>query len=731
MAEEDEDVELENSPLYLYLQEHAYEQQSSVNASASENGTTPSYWTKFSMFMKKIKQSLAAYVKSDLFMIKCGNLLENFLLDNREAILNSRALVEEDAEFLENIFADKISVQSSDSKLFSSAVFLKRLVLPLCLLLSYGIAKYQSTYFSFSSPFTAMTESMFIMTVSGSVILNVSLIALAMKKKSSYQNSLHCMQNFIDQSGNFLQCIKHCVCYLQELEVIGRGMLLTKPGTTINRLDQSLLFPRSPFPSGCLCIPLRLSLFRNVRQQLTAAKLATLQLINSFPLRAEFDNKSHYIAYISDEEFGPLLNADVSNDDEIILATNNLSVSALKSACQLYSVQLSELLRRLALTFYPPLFDRSSCKSAEGVLQTVPVILAPLSFAMQTACKSLKDSYLFHRLATQPIKPPEQKSSSKTPVFTSYGALAIAVQSLSLHLQVSLSRMNDFADELEKVSLNSEKLTLNEGFINQDTFETLNSQLELVNQDLQACKECWDESSLRLRKLCSEADCGEILRSEVVEPQLPPEVTITKISLLERTDIAPADQIFEAYADDANSPASEGDNFGDTENRKKTLEEKDISKRMLNELKVVLVSKSKEWREREAKVLAANGGMPCTALESDEKMDISREAESSHALAASHFSDAVSENTDDDGLEIDMVEGNSQHEQPFSMPSLALDSPFNIALMAAARSRMLNLSSCMKGETFKSVGEEYFSSSSSSDEDNENEYAPLNESKFR
>ncbi|XP_006871858.1 PREDICTED: vezatin [Chrysochloris asiatica] len=395
-------------------------------------------------------------------------------------------------------------------------------------------------------------------------------------------------------SRAFTNLVRKALRLIQETEVISRGFTLVSAACPFNKAGQH--------PSQHL-IGLRKAVYRTVRANFQAARLATLYMLKNYPLNSESDNVTNYICVVPFKELGLGLSDEQVSEEEAHNLTDGFSLPALKVLFQLWVAQSSEFFRRLALLL-------STANSPPGPLLTPAVlphrILSDVTQGLpraHSAClEELKRSYEFyryyetqHQSVPQRLSKTQQKSRELNNVHT-------AVRSLQLHLKALLNEVIILEDELEKLVCTKETQELVS-----ETYQILEQKLKLIQPHVQASNNCWEEAISQVDKLLRR-NTDKKGKSEIIcENPHCTAVPVMQTTLhIADKDPVPEEQELEAYVDDiAMDSDFRMDDFYylSQEDRERQKREHEESKRVLQELKAVLGFKASEAERQKWKQL--------------------------------------------------------------------------------------------------------------------------------
>ncbi|XP_059537940.1 vezatin isoform X2 [Myotis daubentonii] len=600
----DEEVVFENSPLYQYLQDlgHTdFEICSSLSPKAEKCTVAEGQQKSPTRALPKrgILIKVAETFKSWIFSHcnKKDDLLHKldigFRLDSLYTILQQEVLLQEDVELIELLDPSILSAGQPQQQENGHLPTLRSLATP-------NIWDV-SMLFAFIS-LLIMLPTWWIVSswLVWGVILFVYLIirALRLWRTAKLQLTLKkCnghLENAAANSRAFTNLVRKALRLIQETEVISRGFTLVSAACPFNKAGQH--------PSQHL-IGLRKAVYRTVRANFQAARLATLYMLKNYPLNSESDNVTNYICVVPFKELGLGLSEEQISEEEAHNLTDGFSLPALKVLFQLWVAQSSEFFRRLALLL-------STANAPPGPLLT-PALLPHhilsdvtqgLPHAHSACLEELKRSYEFyryfetqHQSVPQRLCKTQQKSRELNNVHT-------AVRSLQLHLKALLNEVIILEDELEKLVCTKETQELVS-----EAYQILEQKLKLIQPHVQASNNCWEEAISQVDKLLRrntdikgkpEIAC-ESPRCTVV-PVLQPTLHIAD------KDPIPEEQELEAYVDDLDMDSDlRKDDFYylSQEDRERQKREHEESKRVLQELKSVLGFKASEAERQKWKQL--------------------------------------------------------------------------------------------------------------------------------
>ncbi|XP_076967757.1 vezatin isoform X5 [Tamandua tetradactyla] len=600
----DEEVVFENSPLYQYLQDlgHTdFEICSSLSPKTEKSTATEGQQKPPTRTLSKqvILFKVAETIKSWIFFPTCSkkdDLLHKldigFRLNSLHTILQQEVLLQEDVELIELLDPSILSVGQPQQE-NGHLPTLRSLATP-------NIWDV-SILFAFIS-LLIMLPTWWIVSswLIWGVVLFVYLVirALRLWRTAKLQVTLKKynvrLEDAAANSRAFTNLVRKALRLIQETEVISRGFTLVSAACSFNKAGQH--------PSQHL-IGLRKAVYRTVRANFQAARLATLYMLKNYPLNSESDNVTNYICVVPFKELGLGLSEEQISEEEAHNFTDGFSLPALKVLFQLWVAQSSEFFRRLALLL-------STANSPPGSLLTPALmphlilsdVTQGLPHAHSVCLEELKRSYEFyryfetqHQSAPQRFSKTQQKSGELNNVHT-------AVRSLQLHLKALLNEVIILEDELEKLVYTKE----NQELVS-EAYQILEQKLKLIQPHVQASNSCWEEAISQVDKLlrrntdkkgkpevaCENPHCTAV-------PLIQPALHIVD------KDPIPEEQELEAYVDDIDLDSDfRKDDFYylSQEDKERQKREQEESKRVLQELKSVLGFKASEAERQKWKQL--------------------------------------------------------------------------------------------------------------------------------
>nr|XP_045007756.1 vezatin isoform X2 [Jaculus jaculus] len=594
-----------NSPLYQYLQDlgHTdFEICSSLSPKtekciASEGHQKPPTRVHPKKgILLKLAETIRSWIfhsqrsKKDALLHKLDT---GFRLDSLHTILQQEVLLQEDVELIELLDPSILSAGQPQQQENGHLPTLCSLATPNIWDVSVFVA-FISLFLMLPTWWVGSSWLLWGVLLFAYLITRALKLWRTVKLQMTLKKYIVRLDDMATNSRAFTNLVRKSLRLIQETEVISRGFTLVSAACSFNKAGQH--------PSQHL-LGLRKAVYRTVRANFQAARLATLHMLKNYPLNSESDNVTNYICVVPFKELGLGLSEEQISEEEAHHLTDGFSLPALKVLFQLWVAQSSEFFRRLALLLStassPPGPSLTEALLPHRILSDVT---RGLPHAHNACLEELKRSYEFHRYfethhqAVPPRLPKtQQKSRELNNVHT-------AVRSLQLHLKALLNEVIILEDELEKLVCTKEAQE-----VVSEAYPVLEQKLKLIEPHVQASNSCWEEAISQVDKL---------LRRNA-DKKGKPEVACenphcTAVPLLRPTlhiadeDPVPEEQELEAYVDDIDTESDfRKDDFyylsqEDHERQKRGQEE---SKRVLQELKSVLGFKASEAERQKWKQL--------------------------------------------------------------------------------------------------------------------------------
>ncbi|KAM6093039.1 vezatin isoform 2-T2 [Theristicus caerulescens] len=402
------------------------------------------------------------------------------------------------------------------------------------------------------------------------------------------------LEETVANSRAFTNLVRKALRLIQETEVISRGFTLVSAACPFNKAGQH--------PSQHL-IGLRKAVYRSVRANFRASRLATLYMLKNYPLNSESDNVTSYICVVPFKELGLGLSEEQVSEEEAHNLTDGFSLPALKVLFQLWVGQSSEFFRRLVLLLSPANASPKPLVSPERLPHHIlSDVTQGLPHTHAACLEELKRSYEFYRYFETQHQSGFERPTRTKQKSRELNSLQTAVRSLQLHLKALLNEVIILEDELEKLVSTKETPELTT-----EAHQVLEQKLKFIQPHIQASNSCWEEAISQVEKMSGrnpnkkgklEVSCENLQRTTV--PLTQPAIHI------ENKDPIPEEQELEAYvdySDTENEYRREDFYCFSQEERERQERERQESKRVLQELKSVLGFKASEIERQKWKQL--------------------------------------------------------------------------------------------------------------------------------
>uniref|UniRef100_A0A250Y507 Vezatin n=1 Tax=Castor canadensis TaxID=51338 RepID=A0A250Y507_CASCN len=604
----DEEVVFENSPLYQYLQDlgHTDFEICSSLPPKPEKCTTEEQQKPPTRVLPKrgILLKLAEAIKGWIFFSQCNKKDEllhkldtGFRLDSLRTILQQEVLLQEDVELIELLDPSILSAGQPQQQENGHLPTLCSLATPniwdVSVLFAFiSVLIMSPTWWIVSSRMVWGVVLFFYLIIRALKLWRIAKLQVTLKKYNVR------LEDMAANSRAFTNLVRKALRLIQETEVISRGFTLL-----LDRVSAACSFNKAGQHPSQHLIGLRKAVYRTVRANFQAARLATLYMLKNYPLNSESDNVTNYICVVPFKELGLGLSEEQISEEEAHNLTDGFSLPALKVLFQLWVAQSSEFFRRLALLL-------STSSSPSRPLLT-PALLPHsilsdvtqgLPHAHSACLEELKRSYEFYRYFETQHQSAPQRLSKTQPKSRELNNIHTAVRSLQLHLKALLNEVIILEDELEKLVCTKETQELVS-----EAYQVLEQKLKLIEPHVQASNSCWEEAISQVDKLlrrntdkkgkpeiaCENPHC-------TVVPLMQPTLHIAD------KDPIPEEQELEAYVDDIdidNDFRKDDFYYLSQEDKERQKREQEESKRVLQELKTVLGFKASEAERQKWKQL--------------------------------------------------------------------------------------------------------------------------------
>ncbi|XP_026549686.1 vezatin isoform X1 [Notechis scutatus] len=604
----DDEVVFENSPLYQYLQDlgHTDFEICSPLLQKSEECTSkegPKDMDVSVIQEKDILSNLLERLKSWLpFSLykKRHDMLHQLDVGFRSealcTILQQEVLLQEDVELIELFDPSILSAGQLKQQEYGHLPTLCSLATPniwdisLLFLFISTLVTIPSLWSGFLGSILGVVFLVYI-TMRGLDITRIAKLQMSLKKCH------HQLEDIVVNCRAFTNLVRKALRLIQETEVISRGFTLL-----LDRVSAACPYNKGGQHPCQHLIGLRKAVYRSVRANLRASRLATLYMLKHYPLNSESDNVTNYICVVPFKELGLGLNEEQVSEEEAHNLTDGFSLPALKVLFQLWVGQSSEFFRRLLLLLSPSNASLKSLITPERLpLCIFSDIIQGLPHAHAACLEELKRSYEFYRYFETHHQSYLERPVKAKPKSGSLSHLHTAVRSLQLHLKALLNEMIILEDELEKVmnSKESPELTW-------EAYQIADQKFKLIQPHMHASNSCWEEAISQVEKMIRRNSDKKGKPEPFCENKHCPTVPLMQPTVhIEDKDPVPEEQELEAYVDDIDMDECKKDDFYyfSLEDRQRQKREREESKRVLQELKSVLGFKASEAERQKWKQL--------------------------------------------------------------------------------------------------------------------------------
>ncbi|NWU41263.1 VEZA protein, partial [Hylia prasina] len=603
----------QNSPLYQYLQDlgHTdFEVCSSVSQKAEQCAAAESQreQTVHAAQKQGILSKLVEFFRSwfPFPQYKKNNdilhrLDVGFRFDTLRTILQQEVLLQEDVELIEFLDPSILSAGQCKQQENRQLPTLRSLATPNIWDVSLFLA-FVSALLMFPSWWKGSSWLL----CGPVLLLYAAFRACGTWRNAKLQMSLrkYCIQleETVANSRAFTNLVRKALRLIQETEVISRGFTLL-----LDRVSAACPFNKAGQHPSQHLIGLRKAVYRSVRANFRAARLATLYMLKKYPFSknppVQSDNVTSYICVVPFKELGLGLSEEQVSEEEAHNLTDGFSLPALKVLFQLWVGQSSEFFRRLVLLLSPANASPEAMVSPERLPHHILCDVTQGLPHTHAAClEELRRSYEFYRyFETQHQSGLERPARTKQES-RELNSLQTAVRSLQLHLKALLNEVIILEDELEKLVSTKETPELTT-----EAHQVLEQKLKFIQPHIQASNSCWEEAISQVEKMSGrnpnkkgkiEVSCDKLQHTTV---------SLTQPAIyIENKDPIPEEQELEAYVDYSDTDNEYKREYFycfSQEERERQERERQESKRVLQELKSVLGFKASEIERQKWKQL--------------------------------------------------------------------------------------------------------------------------------
>ncbi|XP_019630149.1 PREDICTED: vezatin-like [Branchiostoma belcheri] len=590
----DEDVVFENSPLYQHLQD--------VGQLDFEVGTTTSKCKReaesltgapgYQAWFKGVVMSVLGNILG--FLLQVGTFPKRVLAEVERGyvkqyvslLVQSKLLLDDDHHFLQLYDPDTYSGDDTDTNWFLSTDTLKleqfsthfgaAVVLAIALFL-------QQNYWLVVT----------LLVLPGALCLT-GWFALFIRRHHEHKSTVTLLRTWLVEGEKCVTLARKSFRHIQERELVARGFTMVHGQVPLERMIHSRLWQ-----SQQQCASLRATLVRVTSDMIQQHRKAVHQLLQDYPLNSEVDNTNSYISVIPLQE---LTNQLLNDTSQVEVNDDNSSLKSLKNLVQLQADQVSEFVRRFALGFSPSTHHTSEPTHGQEVISSFRETLQKLGEVSESGAKVLEKQYDFQTKYGVAKEQEKMLRPENSPLV----GLHTAIHSLGLHLQVTMSRVNSIEGSIcAAMDVPQQDWT--------ELQQEVMQQLQEVETQLQACKECWEEGSRQLHNL--DDNTTDAARSHVdsdsesekpIDSRTVEDVISVLLVSADANDVIGdpliEEQVFEAYINEEHNTV-DGDGYDPLltpEEREQQKKERAEAKKMVRELKNVLTVRKQE-RERKNK----------------------------------------------------------------------------------------------------------------------------------
>ena len=692
---EEEDVILENSPLQKYLNEIGFTEVEDANGlkcqEEFEKHNTVSVWSYKEGLCQCLQRGfeIAWYISTSLLswliLAPSVNDIEAFRNDYIVAVYESQTLKKDDSSFLSQfdpkLFGCRRACEPIASghgrREWSSFVSGRYAISVFIVLISVILATINGLVF------TSLVVLFLILFLSGTKLLLRYFFIL------HHQNNLAALKLFTMQTKQLTLLLKKSINLIQEMELISKGYTMVGPAMpaffseNCENLTGSVVYPA-----------LRENVMKNTEPVVSCLQNSAKKLFLHFPLSPEL---ARIFTYLSTGSIGDLRVgiAKMVSDD----CTDKMSLQGLKNMTSLIVSLQSEFLSRFLLCLSVEANDGNLYELYVKLFKNIKKIFGISSTTIKCSITSIKRCYHIHEsysfMSKELEKPPVKPC-------TKWTALDIAIHSMLRHLQVGILRVQSFQKELYQ---HSEPTGEHEYKAKHSPNVNLDTTFQWLKSDLESALTCWQEGETHLNKLLGKEPTEHLnivsrdtVSDEILEESKDP-------CLLDlKEDVQESGKVYEAFSDPYDDVTIDhlAVNAEDVEKELNVARE---NKRLLQELKTVLLTKAKDPLigtvgfvqpavKSPVHILSDTSNVHDKTWPNDSKDFITvnkeKETTSDSNLNGSCLQKWLSSNEVHN--EMSCVEASEQHtEHPMLLKSLQSSVAVSVAAAAVAQNRALGL----------------------------------------
>ena len=564
MVEEEEEVLLENSPLQQYLDEIGFTDFERVSSSEVHQKLQESRFSALRTWIIGQFHKKAFTWESCLswFVITPSTQdLEAFRKDYIAAVVDSETLNEDDLRFLSNFDPGLFKPGSPSTNNESGNetnlwVSERRLLSCFVVLVSVLLATVSDFVF------TSFSVALIILCAIGiKTLIRYYFIV-------QYQRNLGELKTFTMQIKQLVVLLRKSIRLIQEMELLSKGYTMVVPAVPAFLEDSDNLII-SVYPA------LRKAILKNTQDVKTCLQKSAKELILDFPLSVELAGIFTYLS-------------TGSKGIKSVYCTEGLSVHSLKTMTLLVFNLQSEFLSRFLLCLSVEANDGKLYELYKNLFTKMNKIFGIPTKLLASSLMSIERSYHIHKNYNC-FANKESIKLHPSRIGTKWTGLDTVLQSLQLHLQAGLLRVQSLQEVISKTEKENELNPTESSHINSD----LETTFHWLKIDLESALSCWKEGEKSIDKLMGKNYpkqpnnvASSAMNNVNFERSAPCTLDLNK----EAVDI---DRVYEAFSD----PYDEDfDKHGtltaeDLEREKNAVRE---NKQLLQELKAVLFTKTKD-----------------------------------------------------------------------------------------------------------------------------------------
>ncbi|XP_076332226.1 vezatin-like [Tachypleus tridentatus] len=292
---EDEDIVLENSPLYQHLRETGFLETDTFQFDSSKekfskvplvenylpffcclkNCFKELLFHPLNIFSNLYQQVKSSYLERER---KCQKEVEKKLLS---CILNNDVLIEDDKAFLKNFSHDDELTSGSDDVCSISTLRFYWFLALFFIFLSYIWKRLHSTVGEKQQLFRCGLELFLVIIFLVTVAVTLKEILNKYCSWKALEDGKRRINKLISSTNQTNELLKKCILIVQEAELIARGFTLASVTIPASRLETSKALPLTRPQRQCP--ELRKSVFHWAKSLFQSFKMATLELQKLYP----------------------------------------------------------------------------------------------------------------------------------------------------------------------------------------------------------------------------------------------------------------------------------------------------------------------------------------------------------------------------------------------------------------------------------------------------------------